>query len=105
MDRDIRLELHALLEAAYPDLTIYYRPPSNLPLEYPCIVYSLAGHDLSHSNNSTYNVGDIFDVSLITVRPGTTHSNNPMLKIRGCTLTTIYSQANLIHNKFRITII
>lgn len=62
-----RLKLHELLKSFLGSNRVYYQPPSNIKLEYPCIVYSLRDIDGKRADNSRYIENAIFDVSYIHV--------------------------------------
>ena len=51
---DRRLELQALLESVLGLPNVYFQPPHNFEVEYPCFVYSLDDIDSKHANNNPY---------------------------------------------------
>ena len=65
-----RLFLHSLLQGAFPDVTIYYRPPGNILLNYPCIVYERKALEPSFANTATYVIGTSYQVTFLSVLPG-----------------------------------
>jgi hypothetical protein len=46
-----RLELQSLLEGVTDH--VYFQPPANVQMEYPCIIYSRDGTSADHANNET----------------------------------------------------
>lgn len=48
-----RLQLHQLLEEITPN--VYFQPPSNLQMQYPCIVYQRDFADTEFADNLPYN--------------------------------------------------
>ncbi len=77
MDDDaIRLALQSLLEAAFPDLTIYYSPSGNLKLTRPCIIYEPKSLEPSYSNNAPYIIGTIFQITILSNLPGYANKRN-----------------------------
>ncbi len=71
MDDDTtRLNLHAQLVAAFPDLRIYYRPSGNLKLTYPCIVYEPKQDEPSFANNKAYIIGIRYQITILSNLPG-----------------------------------
>lgn len=50
MDR--RLELQAVLELITPN--VYFQPPPDVRLEYPCIIYKRDAADTKHADNVKY---------------------------------------------------
>lgn len=66
----IRLFLQAKLEQVFPDMTVYYRPSGNIPLERPCIVYEPKEEEPSFAGNKTYVVGTRFQITILSDLPG-----------------------------------
>jgi hypothetical protein len=46
-----RLELQALLEALLGSRNVYFQPPSNIQMEFPCIIYRRNDIDIFHADN------------------------------------------------------
>lgn len=104
-DNTIRLNLQTLLEAAFPDLKIYYRPPGNLKLTHPCIVYEPKEHEPSFANNKPYVVGIRFQVTFLSDLPG--YSNKrAMFNIDGLVITgnRSYVSSDIVHDVFTISV-
>lgn len=63
-----RLELQAILEAIVPN--VYFQPPDNIMMQYPCIVY---GRDLgaykAFADNTGYRLVPRYQVTLISRDP------------------------------------
>ena len=49
-----RLELQSLLEELLGNRHVYYQPPENLKIEYPCIRYSLDDREPTFADNKKY---------------------------------------------------
>jgi hypothetical protein len=47
-----RLQLHQLLETLAPK--VYFQPPTNVKLEYPCIIYKRDFADTKFADNEPY---------------------------------------------------
>lgn len=62
-----RLELSQFLHTLCDN--IYYQPPENITMKYPCIVYESDFEDRKHANNSTYNLRDRWQVTVIDQDP------------------------------------
>lgn len=105
-DEENRLFLQSLLENAFPDVTIYYRPPGNILLNYPCIVYARKAFEPSFSNMSTYVVGNRYEVMLISRLPG--YSNvRKMFDLHGQVIigsNDSYENDDLVHDVFTISV-
>jgi len=62
-----RLELHALLLSLLPN--VYYQPPENVGMTYPCLVYHLTGMGTRHADNRAYTSYKKYTLTLITSDP------------------------------------
>lgn len=69
-DEEVRLYLQAVLEATFIGVGIYYRPPGDLILTRPCIVYEDKSSELSFANNLPYVVGTAFQTTFLSDLPG-----------------------------------
>ena len=64
-----RLELQTLLESITPH--VYFQPPSNLAMQYPCIVYELDGMRSEFADNRSFRVTRRYQVTVIDRNPDT----------------------------------
>lgn len=94
----LRTDLNAILKAICPN--VYYQPPSNIALTYPCIVYRRNGESGLYANNITYLKQPVYVVTVIDRNPDstipdeivdriTTSVRGPSLVVDGITNTTI----------------
>lgn len=106
MDDDTtRLSLHAQLVAAFPDLTIYYRPPGNFKLSRPCIVYEPKKSEPSYSNNKPYIVGTRFQVTILSDLPGY-NNKRAIFDIDWLVITgnRSYVSSDIVHDVFTLSV-
>lgn len=65
-----RLELHELLTGIEGPRKVYFQPPENLQLEYPCIIYSRSPQHWSrHADNSPYANRKRYSLTVIDRNP------------------------------------
>lgn len=64
-----RLELQSLLEGVTNH--VYFQPPANIQMQYPCIVYSRDGVSEDHANNELYRHAKRYQVTVIDRDPDT----------------------------------
>lgn len=64
-----RLLLHYQLEELAGNGNVYFQPPENVKLSYPCIVYNIDGIVNYHANNEKYRRIMDYHVVLITKDP------------------------------------
>jgi hypothetical protein len=62
-----RLELHQILLAIIP--TVYFQPPTNVRLEYPCIVYHRDYADTKFADDSPYSHTKRYMITVIDPDP------------------------------------
>lgn len=67
-----RSSLQAALEeilGVQPDTDVWFQPPPNVDLNYPCIVYERDDSDVDHADNSVYNWMQRYQVTYIDKSP------------------------------------
>jgi len=99
MDR--RLELQKILENILESRNVYFQPPSNTKLVYPCIIYNRSDIDVSHADNIKYKMAVRYSMLLIGRSP---ESNliEKILELPYCSYDRQYSADGLNHDSFTI---
>lgn len=64
-----RLKLQSLLEELLGNKHVYYQPPENLKMEYPCIRYTTDDVDLMFADNTKYNKRKRYELIVIDKLP------------------------------------
>jgi hypothetical protein len=64
-----RLELQTLLEAISGVSAVYFQPPSNVEMQYPCIVYSIDSADTKFADNASYSHTWRYQLTVIDRNP------------------------------------
>lgn len=100
---DKRIWLSIQLEDIYPGIKRYYRPTNNLPLEPPYIIYTKDKLDADYSNNSPYSKTERFQVILVSNLPGE-FDISLMLNIKGAEHKSSYTQKDLVHDVFSVSV-
>lgn len=62
-----RLELQALLASLAPN--VYFQPPNNLKLKYPCIIYVRDDVDTTYADNRPYRLTKRYQITVIDQHP------------------------------------
>ena len=75
MAQRTRLTLQTELENLLGSKNVYYQPPENLKMEYPCIRYSKSEIRDIYANNRKYISNDVYDLVVISKKP-----DNPVIK-------------------------
>jgi hypothetical protein len=97
----LRLELQGLLESILGLPNVYFQPPNNVQMVYPCIVYKRDSADIKHADNSPYRYTQRYQVTVIDRNPD---SATP-LQIAGlplCRYDRFYTADNLNHDVFTL---
>jgi hypothetical protein len=105
-EEQIRLYLHSELETVFPDLNLYYRPPGNLKLVRPCIVYEPKKPEPAYSNNSTYVVGTRFQLTFLSNLPGYANVRN-IFAVPGIVVNSesqSYVSSDIVHDIFYVSV-
>jgi len=64
-----RLDLQALLETLLGSDAVYFQPPPNVQMTYPCIVYKRDDIDAKHADNQPYSLLTRYLVTVIDEDP------------------------------------
>lgn len=102
MDED-RLLLHSRIQSIFPTLKLYFRPPSKLLLEYPCVVYDVIEMPTTRANNGLYSVGTTFSVTLMSKIPGIKGIHD-MLQVPHARHTRSFVSSDIVHDIFTIEV-
>lgn len=94
-----RLELHSIFLGMTPN--VYFQPPENLKMVYPCIRYERDFNDVNRADNLAYNINHRWKVTLIYTDPDT-ELVDEILKLRLCAHATHFVASNLIHDVFSL---
>lgn len=94
-----RLSLQTLLETLTPN--VYFQPPPNVSMLYPCIRYELNDMDTLFAGNVPYRMIDRYKVTVIDKDPDSgirkSVANLPM-----CSFDRFYTASNLNHFVFTL---
>jgi hypothetical protein len=64
-----RLQLQSLLETILDSRNVYFQPPANVVMEYPCIVYKRDSMDVDFADDRPYNTTKRYQVTVIDRDP------------------------------------
>lgn len=80
-----------------PNTRVYFQPPSNLELQYPCFVYQYENSVPVRADNTVHRFTDRYQVSYLTKKPlDTTYVK--LLEDPLITFTSRYVSENIYHN-------
>lgn len=97
MDR--RLSLDQTLRSLTDN--VYFQPPENLKLRYPCILYELESMEATHANNSPYAVHYRYSLTVIDRDPESAIAGK-IAQLPMCRHERHFVNDNLHHDVFTI---
>ncbi len=69
MDLDRRLEFHEVLVELLGSEYVYFQPPPDRQMNYPCIVYARDNQSVKRGDNIAYNLRQRYQVTYIDRNP------------------------------------
>lgn len=100
-----RITFHSSLTAITGDTTnVYYQPPSNIRMKYPCIEYHDAQWDTTFANDMPYTITMHFQLTVIDPRPESPWIMEIARTFPMCKQTRHYTADGLNHDVFDIYI-
>lgn len=96
-----RLELQAILEDLLGTTEVYFQPPNNIQMQYPCIVYRRDNADTKFADNNPYSYMQRYQVTVIDRNPD---SQLPLQVafLPRCLFDRFYTADNLNHDVFTL---
>lgn len=94
-----RLQLQSLLELITPH--VYFQPPPNTALEYPCIVYSRDGSRSEYAENALYLHMKRYMLTVIDRNPDSELADR-VEEMSFCHFDRFYATENLNHYVFTL---
>lgn len=99
MDR--RLKLQKTLVDILGSNNVYYQPPSNISLQYPCIIYAKETVNVVHADNVNYKNLTQYQVTVIDRNPESKIPDD-ILKLPLCSHNTRFVKDNLNQDIFTL---
>jgi len=60
-----RLELQTKLEEFMGNRNVYYQPPQQIKMQYPCIIYTLSKIQTEYANNKIYEHMKCYEITIV----------------------------------------
>lgn len=99
MDR--RLELDSLLRALIGNNNVYFQPPANIRMQYPCIVYERDYASTSFAGNNPYRRTKRYQVTVIDRDPDSVIPDE-IGELPLSSFTRHFTEDNLHHDVFNL---
>lgn len=94
-----RLELQSLLEVALGAQEVYFQPPANISMQYPCIVYALDDANTDFADDRPYHVAKRYTVTVMSRDPDDSTVDR-VAALSTSILNRTYTANNLHHTVF-----
>lgn len=75
----------------------YFQPPSNVKMDYPCIVYRKSGIDTIKANNKNYHMQSVYQLTVIDRDPDSKIPENILNTFTMCNVNSTGTTDNLHH--------
>lgn len=95
-----RIELHNILLTVLPN--VYFQPPNNLKMSYPCIVYKKSGIHTIRADNMIYNKTQEYQITIIDKNPDNTYADTILQLFPNVVLTGFFIFDNLNHTTLNL---
>lgn len=96
-----RLELQKLLEQILGSRNVYFQPPTNLVMEFPCIVYTRSNSKTVYADNKKYVLKKCYQVTLINSDPDSKTLDKLEL-LDYCQFDRQFKSENLYHTVYKL---
>ena len=97
-----RLLLDAELRTLLNSTNVYFQPPKNTMLHYPCIIYYKTRIDSRYADNKVYKAVDRYTIQYITKNPDDPFPMTLMHHFEGINSDRDYVSDNLHHYNFNL---
>ncbi len=93
---------YVLQEIIGPNNKVFYQPPENLKLSYPCIVFERTNALINYADNAPYIKTKRYTVTLITKSADNDFYLDQLLDLPMCTFDREFKTDGLVHDVFNI---
>ena len=94
-------QLQLILETLLGSRNVYFQPPTNVIMQYPCIVYSRNALDQKFANNRPYQFTKQYQVTVIDRNPNSGIPDK-VAALPLCAFETFFTKDNLNHDVFNL---
>ena len=99
---DKRLELQTLLEQLLGSKNVYFEPPPNFTMKYPCIRYKRVRYDAQYADNRPSKLAPRYELTFIYRDPDN-ETVEAISWLPMCSHDRHYTADNLSHDVFTLT--
>lgn len=96
-----RLQLQSLLETILGSANVYFQPPTNTQLQYPCIIYKRDAADTTYADDHPYHYVQRYQVTIVDRNPDSQIPKR-VADLPLCAFDRFYTADNLNHDVFTL---
>lgn len=97
-----RLQFHDELVGILGTDNVYFQPPENVKLKFPCIIYSKSQPNTDYADNDIYTFIQKYDLMVIYDDPDSDLSRRLIFHFKYARLDRTYTAENLYHDSITI---
>lgn len=96
--KELDKKLSEILESLdIPADHLYYQPPSDVYMSYPCIRYDLTRPNVRYANNGIYFIANLYDLTVIDEDPDSVIPEALLNNLHYCSFDRHYESDDLHH--------
>lgn len=96
-----RLELQTMLEFIIGNTNVYFQPPTNTQLQYPCIIYKRDYADVRYADDIPYHYTQRYQIIIVDRNPDSPIPRR-IADLPLCIYDRFYTADNLNHDVFTL---
>lgn len=96
-----RLDLHEILCGVLGSRNVYFQPPENIKMKYPCIRYKISTIKGNYANNRLYKYMTRYDITFISTNPDNDYVDK-MSELPYVSFDRRYAADGLYHDVFNM---
>lgn len=96
-----RLKIDDILRDVLGSGNVYFQPPPNLKMNFPCITYRKDRITTRFADNSPYHLHDVYEVTYIGTDPDSDMPDK-IARLDKCIFESAYTNDNKYYSVFRI---
>ena len=94
-----RALLHEILKGLTPN--VYFQPPENLKLQYPCIIYKRDYAETEYASNLPYSISKRYQIIVVDQNPDSLIPD-AVAQLPMCSFNRFYTSDKLNHDVYNI---
>lgn len=96
-------DLQAMLQELMGEtVKIWYQPPENTKLKYPCIIFGISNALIEYADNNPYQIHKRYTVTLMTRTADNHEMLDKLLNLPLCTFDREFINDDIVHDVFTL---